>query len=71
MRVMDAEPKYAWTTERDVVFMWDDGSDYMAILIDNFNEHQWDHLDMIVMDSYVLEMRVILKLHENISHTVK
>ena len=58
MEYLDDEPRYTWLTLNDMAYKWeDDGrSEYMAILPDDFHDHDWSHIDeLLIMDISYLE----------------
>ena len=60
MQYLDDEPQYTWLTLNDMACKWeDDGrSEYMAILLDDFNDHDWSHIDeLLIMDSYYMQIQ--------------
>ena len=51
---LDDETQYPWLTLNDMAYKWeDDGrSEYMAILPADFHDHDWSHIDeLLIMDS--------------------
>ena len=58
MEYLDDEPQYTWLTLNDMACKWeDDGrSEYMAILPDDFHDHDWSHIDeLLIMDSNYMQ----------------
>ena len=58
MEYSDDEPQYTWLTLNDMAYKWeDDGrSEYMAILPDDFHDHDWSHIDeLLIMDSNYMQ----------------
>ena len=54
MAYSDDEPQYTWLTLNNMVCKWeDDGrSEFVAILPDDFHDHDWSHIDeLLIMDS--------------------
>ena len=54
MEYSDDEPQYTWLTLNDMACKWDyDGrSEYMAIVPDDFHDHDGSHIDELLnMDS--------------------
>ena len=51
MEYSDDEPQYTWLSLNDMAYKWeDDGrSEYMAILPGDFHDHDWSHIDKLLI----------------------
>ena len=58
MDYSDDKPQYTWLTLNNMAYKWEDGgrSEYMAILPDDFHDHDWSHIDeLLIMTSKYMQ----------------